>query len=113
MRRSHSVPWGPGVCPFSDGQRGTETALEELMCRVLGDLIHEGVVAKIADDLYCVADSQEELLQNWKRVLQALSKCNLKLSASVINPKSTVILGWIRDSGTLQASPHRIAALAS
>ena len=30
------------------------------MCRVLGDLIHEGVVAKIADDLYCVADSQEE-----------------------------------------------------
>ena len=83
------------------------------MCRVLGDLIHAGVVAKIADDLYCVADSQEELLQNWKRVLQALSKCNLKLSASVINPKSTVILGWIRDSGTLQASPHRIAALAS
>ena len=113
MRRSHSVPWGPGVCPFSDGQRGIETALEELMCRVLGELIHEGVVAKIADDLYCVADSQEELLQNWKRVLHALSKCNLKLSASVINPKSTVILGYIRDSGTLQASPHRIAALAS
>ena len=51
----------------------------------------------------------------WKRVLQALSKCNLKFSASkiVINPKSTVILIWIWDSGTLQASPHRIAALAS
>ena len=61
LRCSHSVPWGPGVCPFSDGQRGSETALEELMCRVLGDLIHEGVVAKIADDLYCVADSPEEL----------------------------------------------------
>ena len=36
---------------------GSETALEELMCRVLGDLIHEGVVAKIADDVYCGADS--------------------------------------------------------
>ena len=37
----------------------------------------------------------------WKRVLLALSKCNLKLSASniVINPKSTVMLGWIWDSG--------------
>ena len=94
---------------------GSETALEELLCRVLGDLIHEGVVAKIPDDLYYGADSPEELLQNWKQVFQALSKCNLKLSASktVINPKSTVILGWIRDSGTLQASPHRIAALAS
>ena len=85
------------------------------MCRVLGHLIHEGVVAKSADDLYRGTDLPQELLQNWKRVLQALSKCNLKLSASktVINPKSTVILGWIWDSGTLQASPHRIAALAS
>ena len=48
-------------------------------------------------------------------MLWALSKWSLKLSASniVINPKSTVILGWIWDSSTLQASPHRIAALAS
>ena len=97
------------------GMPGSETALEELMCRVLGDLIHEGVVAKIPDDLYYGADSPEELLQNWKRVFQALSKCNLKLSTSktVINPKSTVILCWIWDSDTLQASPHQIAALAS
>ena len=94
---------------------GSESALEELLCRVLGDLIHEGVVAKIPDDLYYGADSPEELLQNWKQVFQALSKCNLKLSASktVINPKSTVILCWIWDSDTLQASPHQIAALAS
>ena len=36
---------------------GSETALEELMCRVLGVLIHEGVVAKIADDVYRGAES--------------------------------------------------------
>ena len=48
------------------GMPGSETALEELMGCVLGDLIQEGVVAKIADDLYCGADSPEELLQNWK-----------------------------------------------
>lgn len=97
------------------GMPGSETPLEELICRVLGDPIHEGVVAKMADGLYCGTDSPEELLHNWKRVPQALSECNLKLSASktVINPKSTVILGWIWNSGTIQASPHRIAALAS
>ena len=33
--------------------RGSETALEEPMCLVLRDIIHEGVVAKIVDDLYC------------------------------------------------------------
>ena len=65
------------------GKPGSETALEELMCRVLGDLIHQGVVAKIADDLYCGADSPEELLQNWKRVLQALSKCSLRASSPI------------------------------
>ena len=34
------------------GMPGTETALEELLCRVLGDLITAGEVVKIADDLY-------------------------------------------------------------
>ena len=40
------------------GMPGSETALEELMCRVLG------VAAKIANDVSCGADSPEELLHN-------------------------------------------------
>ena len=77
---------------------GSETALEEPMCLVIRDIIHEGVVAKIVDDLYGSAESPEEILHNWKTVLQALSKC---------------ILGWIWNSGTFQAPQHRIATLAS
>ena len=38
---------------YAMGMPGSETALEELMCRVLGSLLQDGVVAKIADDLYC------------------------------------------------------------
>ena len=97
------------------GMPGSETALEELMSRVLGDLLKEGIVAQIADDLYCGGNSPSELLSNWKKVLQALHKCDLRLSASktIINPQSTTILGWVWNSGTLSASPHRIAALAS
>ena len=97
------------------GMPGSETALEELMSRVLGDLLEEGIATKIADDLYCGGNSPEELLQNWTKVLQALHKCDLQLSASktIINPQSTTILGWIWICGTLSASPHRIAALAS
>lgn len=86
-----------GLYPFSDGYAGSETALEEFVCCVLGDIIHEGIVTKLANDLNCGADSPEELLHNWKRVIQAISKFNLKLSASktIINPKSTMILGWV------------------
>lgn len=35
------------------GMFGLEIILEELICRVLGDLVQEGVVVKLVDDLYC------------------------------------------------------------
>ena len=50
---------------------------------------------KIADDLYVVGNSGEELLNNWVKVLEALDRCDLTLSRSktIINPRSTTILG--------------------
>ena len=51
------------------GMPGSETALEELMCRVMGYFIQEGSVAKLADDLYCGGNTPEELLSTWKKVL--------------------------------------------
>ena len=64
------------------GIPGSETILEELTCRVLGDLVHEGVVAKLAGDLYCGASTTEDLLNNFTRTLQALKRNGLNLSAS-------------------------------
>jgi hypothetical protein len=97
------------------GMPGSETALEELMCRILGDCLEDGIAAKLADGLYCGADSPEELLINWKRILDALQKCNIKLSPSktIICPRSTTILGWIWIQGYLSASTHRIATMLS
>lgn len=46
------------------GMPGTETAVEELMCRVLGDCLQDGYVAKLADDLYCGGQTVDELLYN-------------------------------------------------
>jgi len=36
------------------GMPRSETALEEFMCRILQDLLNEGVIVKIADDLSVV-----------------------------------------------------------
>lgn len=47
------------------GMPGSETALEELMCRVLGHFLHDGIATKLADDLYVGADTPEDLLRNW------------------------------------------------
>ena len=97
------------------GMPGSETALEELMCRVLGDLLVEGIVVKLADDLYCGADTPQALLHNWSRVLQALASNGLHLSPSktTICPKTTTVLGWIWSEGTLRASPHRMSTLST
>ena len=86
-----------------------------MMCHTLGDLIQEGCMTKLADDLYCGGDSPDTLLSNWRRVLESLDHCNLCLSPTktIICPKSTTILSWIWSQGTLSASPHRIAVLSS
>ena len=85
------------------------------MCRVLGDFLQEGCATKLADDLHCDGDTPLELIANWSRILDALARCNLRLSATktIICPKTTTILGWIWSQGSLSASPHRIAALAT
>ena len=97
------------------GMPGSESALEELMCHVIGDLLQDGCVAKLADDLFCGGNTPEELLQNWQRVLQAMEVNHISFSASktIVAPKRTVIMGWVWSLGTIQASPHRIATLST
>ena len=96
------------------GMPGSETALEELMCRVLGDLVQTGGVAKIADDLYCGGETVDELLSVWESVLHRLDNANLKLRANktVVIPARTAILGWIWENGYLRADPHKISTLS-
>ena len=78
------------------GISGCQTALEEMMCRVLSDVIEKALWAKIAVLLY-----YEALLNNWRRVFQVLDRCNLRLSPTktVVRPKITSILGWIWSQG--------------
>ena len=97
------------------GMPGSETALEELLCRVLGDLFEEGVVAKLADDIYCGGNTIAEFQRNVRRLLQCFADSGLRLSAtkSTICPTKTMIIGWVWNLGTIQASSHRIATLAS
>ena len=49
------------------GMPGSTEHLDELMARVLGDLLQAGVVAKLADDLYVGGNSIPELLDTFKK----------------------------------------------
>ena len=97
------------------GMPGSETALEELMCRVLGDCLQDGIVVKLADDLYCGGNTVDDLLENWGRILRALETSGLHLSATktTICPRTTTILGWTWTEGKISASRHRVSTLSS
>ena len=96
------------------GLPGTEVALEELTCLLFGDLVKQGKVAKLADDLFLGAATPGELLATFEEVLGILLENNLRLSAkkTFIAPRSVTVLGWIWSEGSLKASPHRLSALS-
>ena len=52
------------------GMPGSTEHLDELMSRVLGDLEQNGIVVRIADDLYTGGSTISQLLHNWERILQ-------------------------------------------
>ena len=95
------------------GLPGSESALEELLSRVLGKLIREGKMIKVADDIFLGASTIKELIEIWEEALTRLSLCGLKLSPSKtrICPSSATVLGWLWKKGTIQPGQHRLNAL--
>ena len=101
------------------GLPGSESSLENLLCKILGDLMLEGHVVKLADDLYVGAATVKELLVVWRKVLAlfALNNIRLKPTKTRILPASTVLLGWLWKQGiggknsTLEATPHVLNTL--
>ena len=94
------------------GMPGSETALEVLTCRVFGDLLEQGHVAKVADDLYYGTDTLKDSLIVWRRVLSALQHCDLNLSATktTVAPVQISILVCVWRQGTVRAWLSALAA---
>lgn len=102
-------------CRCAMGLPGSESALEELMCKLLGPLLQSGHVVKLADDMYIGANEVSTLHGVWSTLLSILDKCGLGLSAckTIVCPKSTIILGWQWEQGTIRATAHRLNTLAT
>ena len=97
------------------GLPGSESALEELLSRIFGDLIKEGKMVKVADDLFLGSKNTESLAKIYDEVLSRLQQNGLKLSSSKtrICPESATILGWEWRKGSISPGQHRINALSA
>ena len=94
--QAQKVPWrnSCAVCSETSYKQGLSPSLQMICIVVVTALMN---------------------LSQTGRVLQALQQSRLCFSPSktTIAPKKTVILGWIWESGTIRASPHRISSLAT
>ena len=95
------------------GLPGSSEWLEELLSLLLGSLIQEGWVAKVADDLYVGGLSLEHLLHNWSQVLNILYVNGLKVKAikTFIVPTHIQMLGWDWHDGCISACQHKLLPL--
>ena len=96
------------------GLRNMAEYLEEVVARVLGDFIREGIMTKISDDIIVGANSVEGLISNWDRILNSLQQNGLRISPdkTIICPKSIKIIGWVWNQGTICADAHRANPLS-
>ncbi len=119
-----SMKWCGTPTPFrglrvytvaAQGMPGSSESLEEMLSTVLGSMVKDGWVAKIADDLNVGGDSIHGVLHNWSLVMSALYDSGLGLKAvkTIICPLHTQILGWDWHNGLIAASKHRISALST
>ena len=99
----------------AQGLPGSSEALEELMSTVLGHLVQQDRVAKIADDLYVDGNTVAELFSNWGDVLQILFSDGFHLNASKtkVAPLSTSLLVWFWNNGAISLGLHNISPLAT
>ena len=116
------LPWMAFPSPYKgmyillrsgQGMKNQSEGLQHKMRMVLGDLIQQGKARIIADDIQTGGKTVMEALENWKLILQACAKNNIK-----IDPKKTKILsnnihllGWIKKNDSLHPDPHRILAI--
>ena len=115
LRSSYTVSWHKSLHTLHNGNAQIRNSIGRAHVPHFGDLLQEGIVAKIADDLYCGGDTPAELPENWQRVLQALERSDIGISASktVVAPRSTTVLGWVWSQGSIHASPHPVATLST
>ena len=108
LRCRHTVSRGTSLHTLCDGnawRRNYTGGTDEPCARRLS--LKDGIAAKLADDLYCGADTPKLSL----RIGDASYRHST--NATCIFPfedryLSTTILGWVWSAGQLSGSPHRI-----
>ena len=95
------------------GLLNSETELDELVSRILGDELLEGICYIERDDIVIGGDSIDTAISNWKKVLSKLNLNNMKLSPRKVKifPQDMEVFGWRIKDGQAMPSDHIVTSL--
>ena len=106
-----------GVLAYARGPNGLlgmDAVTDELTDKLLGDLVLEGKVVKLADNVYFGAETIQELHSIFHEIMKRCDLANLRIKPAKIhlNIANADILGLHWDRGTLTPSVHKLDPLA-
>ena len=98
----------------SQGRKNESEQLDEWLYQVMGDLIQQGKVLKLHDDIRIGGRSVDEALENYSHVLERFAHHNIKLhpKKTKIFPKSTTVFGFVKEGQILKPSDHTILSIS-
>ena len=93
-----------GLRVYAVEPQGLRNASEhgyERLARIFGDMCADERMTRMADGLYILGDTVEDLHENFREVLERARNCGLtfKPKKIVIAPKTTTLFGWKRKYG--------------
>ena len=85
----------------------------ERLALIYGDLCAEEKMTRMADGLYILGDTLNELEENFREVLQRAELCGLtfKPSKIIITPKVTTLFGWRKNGDGWMPTSHTTSPL--
>ena len=97
-----------------NGLLGMDAITDELTDKLLGDLVLDGKVVKLADNVYFGAETIEGLHEIFHEIMKRCTKATLRMKPSKIhlNIANADILGLHWNRGTLTPSTHKLDPLA-
>ena len=95
------------------GLRNASEHSYEKLTRIYGDLRQADRMTCMADGLYAVGDTLEELMENFVEILERARKSGLtfKPKKIVITPKDTVLFGWRKIDDGWKPIDHTVSPL--
>ena len=95
------------------GLLNSEHDLDELISRILGDELAQGICYAERDDIAVGGQSVKDAIQNWKTVLTKLNDNNMKVSPNKVKifPEDIEVFGWRIRNGQVMPSDHIITNL--